>query len=95
VKESFADVAVDLPVEGLFTYAIPQTLESQVTLGKRVLVPFGKRTVTGYVTGVKKESDIEGVKDILDVLDDPWTAQQAIDRLKLLIRRLLQKGVIP
>jgi len=32
---------------------------------------------------------------ILDVLDDPWTAQQAIDRLKLLIRRLLQKGVIP
>ena len=70
MKESFADVAVDLPVEGLFTYAIPQTLESQVTLGKRVLVPFGKRTVTGYVTGVKKESDIEGVKDILDVLDD-------------------------
>ncbi|OGP31767.1 MAG: primosomal protein N' [Deltaproteobacteria bacterium GWC2_42_11] len=31
---------------------------------------FGKRVVTGYILGFKEESNLQGVKDILDVLDE-------------------------
>lgn len=42
---AYARVAVPLPVHGLFTYAVPEGVEP----GAEVLVPFGKRRVTGWV----------------------------------------------
>jgi primosomal protein N' (replication factor Y) len=43
------EVAVAAPVDQTFTYAVPPGLGLQ--LGHAVLVPFGKRRVTGYVVG--------------------------------------------
>ncbi len=68
-KEQFVDVVVDLPVEGEFTYAVPAGLAREAELGKRVLVPFGKRKVTGYIVLVKNKSDFKRVKPIIEVLD--------------------------
>jgi primosomal protein N' (replication factor Y) len=50
------DVAVPLPIDSTFHYAVPPALASRVTVGMRVLVPFGRRKLTGYVLGVVAES---------------------------------------
>lgn len=71
VKENqIVSVAVALPVHETFSYSIPAHLLSQVCPGKRVLVPFGGRTVTGYPIGPAPETDLRETKHILDVLDD-------------------------
>ena len=61
------DVAVELPLNRTFIYRIPETLAGQAGVGKRVLVPFGKRVVTGFCLGFKENPDVKGIKDILDV----------------------------
>jgi primosomal protein N' (replication factor Y) (superfamily II helicase) len=43
----FVEVAVPVPVEGRFHYAVPDDLE--LAIGHRVLVPFGPRKMTGFV----------------------------------------------
>jgi len=66
----FAHLVLDLPLKQSFTYAIPPELESSVMLGVRVVVPFGKREMTGYVIDVTDsfEATYE-VKDIKRVID--------------------------
>jgi primosomal protein N' (replication factor Y) len=44
-----ASVAVPRPVRRLFTYLVPPGLEPRCRPGVRVLVPFGRRQLTGYV----------------------------------------------
>ncbi len=36
----------------------------------RALVPFGQRSVTGYILGESAEMDLDSVKCILDILDE-------------------------
>lgn len=69
--KEFAEIAVALPVEAAFTYSVPEGLRGVAHLGKRVLVPFGKRTVTGYILGLSSAPppDISAIKPIIDVLD--------------------------
>ena len=67
----FADIILPIPLEGLFTYAVPESLKAHVTFGVRVLVPFGRSK--NYIGIVAKVHDNrpEGyqIKDILQVLD--------------------------
>ena len=46
---AFAEVALPLPLRRTFTYRLPPHIGRSVQLGARVLVPFGKRNLTGYV----------------------------------------------
>ncbi len=46
---SYCEVAVALPVHGLYTYTVPAALAARVVSGARVLVPFGGRGVAGVV----------------------------------------------
>ncbi|MDQ1330570.1 MAG: hypothetical protein QG578_833 [Thermodesulfobacteriota bacterium] len=70
----YIDVAVALPVFGSYTYMVPEGMDDIPLPGKRVLVPFGQRAVTGYVLcGNKREKeakDDKEIKDIIDVLDE-------------------------
>jgi len=63
-------VAVVLPVYETFSYSVPAHLSDQARPGMRVLVPFGRRTVTGYLIGPDRQTDGREIKQILDVLDD-------------------------
>jgi len=45
----YINVAVSIPSAKPFTYAVPEGMENQIAVGKRVLVPFGNRKVTGYI----------------------------------------------
>jgi len=62
------DAAVPLPIDSTFHYAVPPELASCIRIGMRVLVPFGRRKLTGYVLGAVAESG-EEVKEIVAVLD--------------------------
>lgn len=71
MRKPFAEIAVALPIESAFTYAVPPELEGDAALGKRALVPFGKRLVTGYIIGLHASPPpgIKDIKPIADILD--------------------------
>lgn len=52
-------------VDRVFDYSA----ERDVPVGSRVLVPFGKRTLEGFVIGTKEKTDIQ-TKNIIRVLDE-------------------------
>lgn len=55
-----------------FTYLLPSALEDKVYVGSRVLVPFGKRELEGFV--LKKQKNLEStgykMKEVICVVDD-------------------------
>ncbi len=57
----FAEVAVPLYVHQTFTYALPESFALNTQLGCRVLVPFGKQLLTGYVVGLHQSLEEAGV----------------------------------
>ncbi|MDZ7833411.1 MAG: primosomal protein N' [Desulfobacterales bacterium] len=66
---SYITVAVPLPVYGTYTYAVPEPMQPLIDKGKRVLVPFGSRKVSGYVIGPAEPPEVAGIKPIEDILD--------------------------
>ena len=49
--KSFVEVAVGLPVRQTFAYEVPEGMQSTAVPGRRVVVPFGRRFLTGFVIG--------------------------------------------
>ncbi|MFN3872972.1 MAG: primosomal protein N' [Ignavibacterium sp.] len=67
----FAEVVFALPFRKAFTYEIPAELKKFVKEGVRVVAPFGKRTLTGFVVKITKTTQVqEEIKQIREVLDD-------------------------
>ncbi|MCL6603553.1 MAG: primosomal protein N' [Paenibacillus sp.] len=69
-----AKVIVDVPVRSTdrpFDYSIPQSLRVWIEVGSRVAVPFGHRTVQGFVIALESGDlqEIPGLKPIQEVLD--------------------------
>lgn len=68
---SFADIILPLPLEGLFTYAVPPSLQSLMQVGVRVVVPFGKtKRYTGLVMQLHDQEPAMKYKFIETVLDE-------------------------
>ena len=65
------DIILPLPLDGTFTYSVPQQMEEQVRFGCRVLVPFGrsKQYVGVIVRQHNQRPEGYEVKDILQVID--------------------------
>ncbi|NLZ77238.1 MAG: primosomal protein N' [Spirochaetales bacterium] len=53
----YADILVDVPLKRTFTYLIPEELRDDSLFGRRAVVPFGSREVTGYIVGVRDTDD--------------------------------------
>ena len=68
----FADVILPLPLEGVFTYAVPLPMQAGLQPGMRVVVPLGKsKSYVGIVARIHGEAP-EGyaVKAVMQQLDD-------------------------
>lgn len=66
----FVKVAVNIPSDKWFTYRVPEAFQPDISTGKRVLIPFGRRRITGYVLEFTEEDETCGnIKDILKILD--------------------------
>ncbi|MFC1463065.1 primosomal protein N', partial [Verrucomicrobiota bacterium] len=77
---SIAKVIVDVAVGREFDYAIPDKLAPSVAVGSRVVVPFGKRRVDGYVVDVCGESKVAGLKEIASLVDDkPFISEKLLE----------------
>ncbi|HUN56361.1 MAG TPA: primosomal protein N' [Smithella sp.] len=66
----YVDIALNIPLDKLFTYEVPSGLEKDVELGKRVFVPFGNRKRTGFIVGIIPQSGLKKIKPIAEILDD-------------------------
>ena len=71
----YANVIVDISHEKLdktFQYLIPDHLQEQVQVGVQVEIPFGNRTLTGYVVELtdEPEFDISRLKPLIGVKHD-------------------------
>ena len=67
----YAAVALNVPLDKLFHYRVPEALRGSVTVGARVRVPFGRREMTGTCVKFSAEPGIPSarVRDIIGVLD--------------------------
>ena len=70
----YIEVAVALPVDGTFTFSLTDALRPFAAVGKRALVPFGSRRVTGYILGEGRPPAGNGggyeIRHVLDILDE-------------------------
>lgn len=76
MERLYASVIVPRPLDGTFTYEVPQEMCGRISVGCRVIVPFGpKRYVTGIVESLSpvRPSDVPDVKLITDLLDSKPT----------------------
>ncbi len=105
----FACVVVTAPIgcHQELTYAIPKVFQAGVLPGMRVLVPVGRRKMTGIVTRFSPSHDLAGknLKYILDVLDETpvfskemmelwrWTANYYLASLGDILSTILPSGL--
>ena len=56
----------------LFTYHVPKQLENVIKVGIRVIIPFGNRTLYGFVIEItnNNEYDNSKIKDIISLVDE-------------------------
>jgi len=64
------DVAVPLPVSGLFSYTVPAGEEARAQVGVRVQVPFKNRELIGYIVAKKMSDGKTRLKSLFQILDD-------------------------
>ncbi len=86
----FAEVAVPLYVFQTFTYSLPASFAAQAQPGCRVLVPFGKQLLTGYVVALHEtlesagidaeKTDIKSVEELFDT--EPLVTHELLELTK-------------
>ncbi|HYE64635.1 MAG TPA: DEAD/DEAH box helicase family protein, partial [Pyrinomonadaceae bacterium] len=74
-EPQYAEVAIPLRVMQTFTYRLPLTLQQDARLGSRLLVPFGRKRITGYIVALLpaldpaadlNEAEIKEAEELLD-----------------------------
>lgn len=68
----FVDVLVELKtkkIDETYTYSVPSDLVNEIEIGKRVLVPFGKQKLEGFILNIKNSVPFN-TKDILSIIDN-------------------------
>lgn len=86
------DIALPLPVDNLFSYLPPILPEgkdfdgetpNESYIGRRALVTLGKRTLTGIIVAESDVEDTNGLKKIIELLDEsPIFSREMLDLTK-------------
>jgi len=69
MSSPLAEVALPVPLDQTFTYTVPSELQTAVQLGVRVIVPFGKKFLTGVIVALPTDTKLRSLKPIKDILD--------------------------
>jgi primosomal protein N' (replication factor Y) len=104
---TFAEVVPDtrsLLPHDTYTYAVPEELDATALPGSRVEIPFGRRSLVGFVIARHDSAVRDGVRPIESVIDtEPllspvhvqlsrWIAQRYCAPLSEVIRAMVPKG---
>ncbi len=101
----FANVVFPLPVDHAFSYEVPENFREIIRVGSRVLAPFGRRKLTGFVVELTTKIAFTEVKPITDVLDDApifsdemlqlarWVADYYLSSWGEVLQATLPKGI--
>ena len=108
---AFAEVAMPLHVFRTFTYRLNPTLSAQAKVGARIVVPLGRKLVTGYIVALPDELspnlaeiDIKDAQSLVDLepVCSPeilqlarWVADYYACPLGEVIRAALPPGMTP
>lgn len=76
-------------IDKIFDYIVPNDLESSIKVGIRVLVPFGRQTLEGFVLEIKDNSDRD-LKEIYSILDRDIVLNDEL----LLLGKQIQKSTL-
>ena len=56
-------------IDKVFYYKVPDSLKDKIKIGVRVVVPFGRMELEGFILEIKDNSDIDNLKEIIDIKD--------------------------
>lgn len=101
-----AEIALPVPVDKTFTYAVPRDMEEAVAPGCRVIVPFGRRRMTGYVLSLGAEAP-EGmrIRELSKLVDEVplitpalfdlagWMSEYYVHPIGEVLRAVLPAGI--
>jgi primosomal protein N' (replication factor Y) len=105
VLPSVVKVSVEVALDREFDYAVPESLRASVAVGMQVEVPFGRRTVRGYVVGLADHSDIPTLKPLRRLIGEKplvapailelarWMADYYVAPVESAIRTVLPSAV--
>lgn len=101
-----AQVVVPIPIDKAFDYLVPEPMQSKNLAGCRVVVPFGKRLLTGMVVSTSEATgDLSRLKSLVDLLDSTpsmteemltlskWIAEYYMCGWGEVIRAMLPSGI--
>ena len=81
----FAEVLIEYSAKSIdktFTYKVPNILEGIIKVGMKVIVPFGPKTINGFVTKLKNTfEDTYELKEIVDIVDKYLVLDEELMRL--------------
>ncbi|MFR8494579.1 MAG: primosomal protein N', partial [Parvimonas micra] len=81
--------------ENIFTYKIPKNIEEEISVGKRVIVPFGKgnKETVGLVINILDEKDVETdikFKEINMVIDE----REIVSKIQIKLAKFMSEKYI-
>jgi primosomal protein N' (replication factor Y) len=83
----FVEAALPVPLRQVFTYRVPEQFRKTIKLGSRLVLPFGRRKITGYAVGLHDElpEDVEidesKIRDMLELSDEDPLINEEILKL--------------
>ena len=81
MPEQYIQVAIPVPMRQLFTYQVPEALQTPaIAVGERVVVPFGPRKVIGIVIDEQAhcDFDVKKIKRIAERLNDNFNLSKPL-----------------
>ena len=90
----YVEVLVELKakqIDKTFTYKVPDSLISEIEIGKRVLVPFGKQKLEGFILKVLDKIDVDySLKEIISIIDsNPVINEEMLELGKYISKKTL------
>lgn len=75
------DVLVEIKkLDKTFSYLVPKNMEKDITIGKRCVVPFNKRTLEGFIVSYNNKEINYELKEIISIIDeDPILNEELLE----------------
>ena len=81
----YAEVLIEYSAKSIdksFTYIIPSKLKDIIKVGMKVLVPFGNKTINGFVTKIVNDYTASyELKEIVDIVDEYFCLNDELMKL--------------